>query len=122
MTGGTSPAPALNSTAAAEIIAPLSAQIATCPEDIRYGRGRTTCASSEPQPRVSAGLAAVADRAHAYPQVVAHPTSLQLALVGLTSPWSVEEQSTQLQLAALQLAASGSAAVLQLAALQLAAS
>jgi hypothetical protein len=59
---------------------------------------------------------------NSYPQVVAQPTFDQLALVGLTSPASVVEQSAQLQLAALQLAASGSTAVLQLAALQLAAS
>jgi hypothetical protein len=53
--------------------------------------------------------------------VVAQPTSLQLALVGLTSFPPADEQLRQLQLAALQLAASGSVAVLQLAALQLAA-
>ena len=48
--------------------------------------------------------------------------TLQLAAVGLTPAPPPDEQPRQLQLAALQLAASGSAAVLQLAALQLAAS
>ena len=34
MTGGTLPAPALNRSAPAEIIATLSVQMAICPEDI----------------------------------------------------------------------------------------
>ena len=95
--------------------APLRAQIAACPEDIRCGRDRRTDASSERNldPRSSVGDAA--GHAHAYPQLVAQPTLLQLALVGLTLFPPADEQSTQLQLAALQLAASGSAAVLQLA-------
>ena len=50
-----------------------------------------------------------------YPHQVDQPRVLQLALVVLTAP-DVDEQVSQLQLAALQLAASGAAATLQLAA------
>ena len=52
--------------------------------------------------------------------MVVQPSVLQLAVVGSTLPPDAGEQSSQLQLAVLQLAVSGSAAVLQPAVLQLA--
>jgi hypothetical protein len=51
---------------------------------------------------------------------VDQPTSLQLAVLGLTSPEPAEAQLSQLQLAVLQLAVSGSVAGPQLPVLQLA--